>query len=161
MFDLVCIITALFLAYYTAPDYRKVSLIVAAEFISHAIAFNYLFLEFREAHTWAIYLIYMIIQLIIFLFLIKHNASSQIMVLVIANVLYNLGTIVQHVHLTTIDFHGAYAGVVGTIMVLELAFLLRNSKLAAFYPDNRRNRRARIIDWFRRIHRRIIHWSTL
>lgn len=132
-FDEISTLAAVILAYFSVKEYKFIAWIVVVEFLSHLISYNYLFLDFRSTHTWTIYLIYMVIQVIILGAMYKNQAHFIIVGLIFINLGYNFLTILQHIGVTVINFHGPYMLVARAIMIFELLYLLGMSYYVAGY----------------------------
>ncbi len=124
MFSLTCTVAAGLLAAFSYKKYKFIAWLVAIEFALHFITYNYLFLDFRANNSAAIYLFYIIIQVVILDIMYNSQTHLIIAILIFSNLAYNFFTILQHIGLTSINFHGPYVIVVRTIMVLELLYLL-------------------------------------
>jgi len=124
MFSLICTLVAVSLAAISAKQYRFIAYLVAIEFALHLIAYNYLFLDFRSNNSSGIYFIYILIQVNVLWIMYKNQTHFIIAGLIFINLTYNFLTILQHLGLTSINFHDQYILIARTIMILELIYLL-------------------------------------
>ena len=124
MFAVICPIAALILAAFSHPKYRFIAFVVVFEFAMSKIAYNYFFLESRAENSSLIYVLYSLIQVSVLFIMYMKQTHFIIAALVFLNLVYNFLTILQHLHITQINFHDPYQYVVGTIMIMELLYLL-------------------------------------
>ena len=140
MFDLACILLAAILALTATEKHKIACLVVAYEFILHAVAYDYILVSYRQESGWLIYLIYASIQLPTMLILFNLKSHFAIINLVFINLCYNLLTVLSFFHIELISIYYAYPGIVGIIMLLELAYLFRVNSYAARFNKLYRGR---------------------
>ncbi len=137
MFDLTFTLAALTLAAFSAKQYRFIAILVACEFALGLIVYNHLFLELRSENSGLIYVLYAVIEVIFLLVMYMKQTHFMIAVLIFFNLIYNFLTVLQHIGITTVNFHDPYAYVIGSIMTLELLYLLGvNIYVSAYLRKN-------------------------
>lgn len=123
MFTLISAGVAALLAAFSVKEYKFIACVVAAEFISHKVAFL-LFNGFSNSlGGWLIYIIYASIQLAAMYLMWKLQSHLAITALFFINMVYNLFTAYGYFNSGFISFYYVYPYFVGTIMVMELAYL--------------------------------------
>lgn len=121
MFDLLCILAALFLSLFTSTQFKAVSYIIIYEFATHQLFFM---LGIPEPF---LYLYYAAVNLSA-IFLLSHFKSHfAISALILINLCYNVLTISQYIY-AVYDFYDLYVDFVGAIMILELAYMVGITK---------------------------------
>lgn len=109
----------------TAFQFKIIPLLMLIEFSGHQLAY-WVGLELTGfLGRVSIYISYMAIQVGILAYMYRNKIYSGITILILANLIYNFLTVLHHLSYTTVNFHGMYASVVGTIMILEILYLLR------------------------------------
>jgi len=112
--------------------------LVALEFVMHKITYNYFFLELRSDNSGLIYVLYILIQVSVLLFMYMRQTHFVIAALIFLNLVYNFLTVLQHLNITGINFHNSYSYVISSIMILELLYLLGiNIYVSAYLRRNR------------------------
>lgn len=135
IFDLICVLLAVFLAATSIRKYRHISCIVALEFVFHQI----IYLTFKECQSaWVLYVAYAAIQLACVFALKKIESHITILTLIIINLVYNLSTAFGYFYKEFIVFYYVYPYFVGTIMIIELAYMgLLNQYVASYRAERR------------------------
>lgn len=123
MFTLVCAGIAALLAAFSVKEYKFIACVVAAEFILHKLVYLFAFTEFRSGNGWAIYIMYATIQLSAIYLMWRYKSHLAIIMLLFINMVYNLFTAYGYFNAGFISFYYVYPYFVGTIMVMELAYL--------------------------------------
>lgn len=155
MFSLICTMVAGFLATISHKQYRFIAFLVFVEFALHFIIYNTLFLEFRADHSSAIYMFYSIIQVGVLYVMYKNETHFSIAALIFANLVYNFFTILQHLSITSINFHDSYQLIARCIMILELLYLLRITIYVENYARKHKSVDTNYIDHMFFIRRRL------
>ncbi len=159
MLSLICSIIAVTLAALSVKQYKFVSTIVAMEFALHYIAYNYLFLDFRESNKATIFVMYMVIQACAILAISYRQPRQLAMaVLIFIDLTYNFLLVLRYLHITDIDFHIIRDYVKVIIMITELVLMAGmvknvygNNKLPKYlniaYFDSLFRNRYRSVTW--------------
>lgn len=132
-FDYFCIFVALILARNSRPEYRAIAYLLLAEFFFHKIAYIIGIQLTDLLNPKAIYLAYIIIQMLIIVAMIAIQAHIVIIALIFINLGYNMLTISQFDTQTYINFYEIYKYFVGGLMLLELIYLIGIHKYAENY----------------------------
>ena len=132
-FDYFCIIVAFILARNSRPEYRAIAYLLLAEFFFHRLVYI-LGIQVTDAlNPKAIYLAYIIIEMLIIVAMIAIQAHIVIIALIFINLGYNMLTISQFDKPTHINFYEMYKYFVGGLMLLELIYLIGINKYVADY----------------------------
>lgn len=155
MFTLFCSIVAALLAAFSIKEYRFIAYVVATEFIAHKVAF----LLFNDLSNslggWLIYLIYASLQFAAIYLMWRLQSHFAITMLFFINMLYNLSTACGYVYEEFIIFYYVYPYFVGTIMIMELAYLGLLNQYVARYGVKRGDCDIDYIDRLFRVRRRL------
>lgn len=155
MFTLICAGIAALLAAFSVKEYKFIACVVAAEFISHKVAF----LLFNDLSNslggWLIYIIYASIQLSAMYLMWRHQSHLAIIMLLFINMVYNLFTAYGYFNAGFISFYYIYPYFVGTIMVMELAYLGLLNRYVARCRNKRGGYGIDHIDSLFRVRRRV------
>lgn len=154
MFGYICILIALVLFLISVKEYSAIAFIVLCEFVLHKV-FYIVGIQLTELLEYsALYLSYIIIELLALFLMYKFQSHMTITLLIFANLIYNILTISQYVNYTY-DFYSLYSAFVGSIMILELMYLIglngyiRNKWNSGRVDFNNINRMLRISNRFR------------
>lgn len=132
MFDYLCILAAFVLARYSSQEYRAIAYLLFVEFLFHKLAYV-LGIQLTDLlNPKAIYLAYIIIQVLIIVAMLAIQAHIVIITLIFINLGYNMLTISQF-NMPTYDFYGSFKYFVGGLMLLELIYLVGISRYVANY----------------------------
>lgn len=132
-FDYFCIIVAFILARNSRPEYRAIAYLLLAEFFFHRLVYI-LGIQITDLlNPKAIYLAYIIIEMLIIVAMIAIQAHIVIIALIFINLGYNMLTISQFDAPTHINFYEIYKYFVGGLMLLELIYLIGINKYVANY----------------------------
>jgi len=129
-FDQICTLAAGFLAVISFKEYRFIAFLVFFEFSLHLVTYNYILLDIRSDNSSIIYLLYTIIQCLLLGIMNKFQVHRVIGILIFINLSYNFFTTLQHLGIfmyfgkTHLNFHAYYKSIIGTIMILELFYLV-------------------------------------
>ncbi len=159
MFSLTCAMAALLCAANSSKEYRFISALVAYEFLTHYITYNFLLLDLRSGNSSLIYALYMLIQADVLYLIYLKQAHKIIALLIFVNLVYNFCTIMQHLHITSIGFHEKYADVARYIMVLELLYLTGVTAYGLSYVRKFRFLSTDYINRMFRSRRRVYNWN--
>lgn len=124
MFTWVCIVIAIVLTYFSDRKYKRIAVVMSSEFMLIKLVFLSGVVWTQVLNPTFLYLAYMIVQALALSLMCFFGAGIVIMSLIFANLTYNLLMILQHTHVTVVNFHDSYSLAVGLIMVLELIYLL-------------------------------------
>jgi len=136
-FDYFCIIVAFILARNSRPEYRAIAYLLLAEFFFHRLVYI-LGIQITDLlNPKAIYLAYIIIEMLIIVAMIAIQAHIVIIALIFINLGYNMLTIA---HFDAVkqgieyyDFYGLFRYFVGGLMLLELIYLIGIHKYVENY----------------------------
>jgi len=123
MFTYICIAIALILYNLTSNQYKSISLILLLEFLFHKITYTVGIQMTSMLELSSIYLAYTIVNTVAIFYLIKSKSHIAIIILILANLTYNVATISQYYYYSY-DFYSMYATFVGTIMLLQLLYMV-------------------------------------
>jgi len=160
MFTYICILIAFLIARKSRPEYRAIAYLLLVEFAAHKVAFI-LGIQLTDLlNPKAIYLTYIIIEMLIIVAMIAIQAHIFIIALIFINLGYNMLTISQY-SMPTYDFYSLYEYFVGGLMILELGYLIGIRR----YVENYRRKHGFInvnyIDRMFCVYRRADNWLYL
>jgi len=160
MFDYTCILVAFILARYSSQEYRAIAYLMLAEFFFHKLAYV-LGIQLTDLlNPKAIYLAYIIIQMLIIVAMLAIQAHMIVIGLIFINLGYNMLTISQF-NMSTYDFYGFYKYFVGGLMLLELIYLIGISRYVANYRRKHGSINVNYIDRMFCVYRWSHHWLYL
>lgn len=137
MFDYFCIIAAFVLALNSSREYRAIAYLLFTEFFFHKLVYIAGIQVTDLLNPKAIYLTYIIVQMLIIVAMIAIQAHITILILIFINLAYNMLTIAQfnavEKGLNYYDFYSLYKYFVGGLMLLELIYLAGISRYVANY----------------------------
>jgi len=104
-------------------EYSAIAFIVLCEFVLHKLVYvvGIQLTDWLEYST--LYLVYIIIELLALFLMYKFKSHMTIALLIFANLIYNILTISQYVNFTY-DFYAQYSTAIGSIMIIELTYLI-------------------------------------
>lgn len=137
------------LAISAIPRYRFLSAAVFVEFAGHKIIYEFGIVETDILNPYLIYLAYAALQVIIIAYLYLCRSHFIIAALIGVNLIVNLLSVMEFFS-EFISIHYAYAGVVGSIMVIELMYL---GAINHYVNDKLHNGRVNSYDHIDRIFR--------
>lgn len=121
----MCLIAVALLYRATAFQFKMIPLLLLIEFAAHQLTY-WIGLEWLGLlGRTSIYISYMAIQVAILAYMYRNKIYSGITILILANLIYNFLTVLYHLYYTNVNFHAMYSQIVGTIMILEILYLLR------------------------------------
>lgn len=160
MFDYAGILIAFLIARKSCPEYRAIAYLVLVEFAAHKVAFI-LGIQLTDLlNPKAIYLTYIIIEMLIIVAMIAIQAHIFIIALIFINLGYNMLTISQY-NISTYDFFWLYKYFVGGLMILELVYLIGISGYVANYRRKYGVINVNYIDRMFCVYRRADNWLYL
>lgn len=160
MFDYACILVAFLIARKSRPEYRAIAYLLLVEFVAHKTAYI-LGVELTDLlNPTGIYLTYIIIETLIIVAMVAIQAHTLIIALIFVNLGYNMLTISQY-SMSTYDFYSLYKYFVGSLMILELVYLIGIHRYVANYRRKHGFINVNYIDRMFFIYRRPDNWLYL